>query len=274
METPSHDSSARPRRWKIWTTVSVLAICLLCVGWASGQFQLRQPATHGVKVVAEYPHDRKSFTQGLIVYKDHLLEGTGQYGESRMLRVDLKTGEAKQQVSLPRQYFGEGIAIANGELFQLTWKSRVGFVYDPETLQLLRTVRYPGEGWGLTFDGEHLVMSDGSATLRFLDPKTFQVTRRVTVRDRQKPIRHLNELEFVNNEIWANIWYEDRIVRIDPRTGQVQGWIDLSGLKPLSIRWNREAVHNGIAWDPGSQRLFVTGKNWPSLFEIEITSDR
>ena len=112
METPSHNSSPRPRRWKIWTTVSVLAICLLCVGWASGQFQLRQPATHGVKVIAEYPHDRKSFTQGLIVYKDHLLEGTGQYGESRMLRVDLKTGEAKQQVSLPRQYFGEGIAIA------------------------------------------------------------------------------------------------------------------------------------------------------------------
>jgi len=274
METPP-PASPRPRsRWKIWTTVSVLAACLICVGWASGQFQLRRPAMLGVKVVAEYPHDRSSFTQGLVFYKDQLLEGTGQYGESKLMRVDLKTGQPSQQVNLPKQYFGEGIALADGELFQLTWKNRVGFVYDPDTFQLLRTVRYPGEGWGLTFDGENLVMSDGSATLRFLDPKTFRVTRRLTVRDGQKPVRHLNELEFVNNEIWANIWYEDHIARIDPKNGQVLGWIDLGGLKPISIRWNREAVHNGIGWDPESQRLFVTGKNWPALFEIELTSGR
>ncbi len=256
------------RRWQIAAVVMTLFVSLLCAGWAAGPFQ--RSARSGYRVVAQYPHDPTSFTQGLLFYKGHLIEGTGQHGESRLLRVNLQTGQALAEVPLPSQYFGEGVALANGELFQLTWKNRVGFVYDPDTFQLKRTVRYAGEGWGLTFDGQFLVMSDGSATLRFLDPQTFQVTRRVIVREGNQQVKALNELEYVNGEIWANIWYGEQIARINPRDGRVLGWIDLRGLKPSSLAANRDAVYNGIAYDPDSNRLFVTGKNWPVLYEIQV----
>ncbi|MBL4884238.1 MAG: glutaminyl-peptide cyclotransferase [Planctomycetaceae bacterium] len=241
---------------------------LLCVTWASGQF--RSPKAASYRVIAEYPHDRTSFTQGLIIHNGVMIEGTGQQGKSQLRRVNLKTGQVLKAMSLPDRYFGEGIAVAGDELFQLTWKSRVCFVYDPETLQLKRTVRYAGQGWGLTYDGQSLIMSDGSATLRYFDPKTFRVQKRITVRDRNRPVSDLNELEFVNGEVWANVWYQPKIVRIDPQNGLVKGWIDLNGLKPASLRLKREAVYNGIAFDSENGKLYVTGKNWPKLFEIEI----
>jgi glutaminyl-peptide cyclotransferase len=260
------------RRWKLWGLLVALPILAVCAGWAS--VQLQRNTDYSVRVIAEYPHDPQAFTQGLIYYQGHLLEGTGHYGKSRLRRVEIKTGRVLTEVTLPRKYFGEGIAIANGELFQLTWKNRIGFVYDPDTLEYQRSVRFAGEGWGLTFDGEHLVISDGSATLRFVDPQTFQVRRRITVREGRKLINHLNELEFVEGEIWANIWYEERIARIDPQDGRLLGWINLKGLKPASLRWDKEAVHNGIAYDPDTGRLFLTGKNWPVLYEVEVIPTR
>ena len=258
------------RRWKPWTAAIALLLFAVCVGWATAQFPLQRVHYSKIRIVAEYPHDRNAFTQGLLIDEGQLLEGTGQHGESKLRRVDLETGQVLTEVSLPEQYFGEGIAVAHGELFQLTWKNRVGFVYDVETLEHKRTVRYSGEGWGLTFDGEFLILSDGSATLRFIDPETFHVKRRLAVYDGRKPISSLNELEYVEEEVWANIWYDDKIARIDPATGRVVGWIDLKGLKPRSLLLNREAVHNGIAYDPKSRRIFLTGKNWPTLYEVEI----
>jgi len=250
----------------------VTAPLLLCVTWASGQFRRSSTPHLSYRVVAEYPHDKNAFTQGLIVYQGMMLEGTGQQGKSQLRQVDLKTGRVTKGIALPARFFGEGITIADGELFQLTWKSRVCFVYDPQTLELKRTIRYPGEGWGLTFDGQSLIMSDGSSTLRFYDPKTFKLQKRIAVKDRNRPIKNLNELEYINGEVWANIWYEDKIIRIDPQSGKVIAWIDLKGLKPASLRFKREAVYNGIAFDAQAGKLYVTGKNWPKLYEIEIIS--
>ena len=252
--------------------LSVAIAILLSVTWVSGQFRRSSTPHLSYRVVAEYPHDKNAFTQGLIVHQGVMFEGTGQQGKSQLRQVELKTGRPLKAVALPARFFGEGIAIAKGELFQLTWKSRICFVYDPETLELKRTVRYPGEGWGLTFDGQSLVMSDGSATLRFYDPKTFRLQKRIAVKDRSRPIKNLNELEYINGEVWANIWYEDKIIRIDPQTGHVIAWIDLKGLKPVSLRFKREAVYNGIAFDADAKKLYVTGKNWSKLYEIEVVS--
>ncbi len=252
--------------------LSVAVAILLSVTWVSGQFRRSATPHLSYRVVAEYPHDKNAFTQGLIVHQGIMFEGTGQQGKSQLRQVDLKTGRALKAVALPARFFGEGIAIAEEELFQLTWKSRVCFVYDPKTLELKRTVRYPGEGWGLTFDGQSLIMSDGSSTLRFYDPKTFKLRKRIAVKDRGRPIKNLNELEYINGEVWANIWYEDKMIRIDPQSGRVIAWIDLKGLKPASLRFKREAVYNGIAFDADAKKLYVTGKNWPKLFEIEIIS--
>tara|TARA_R100000789_G_scaffold99776_2_gene107387 strand:- start:3702 stop:4628 length:927 start_codon:yes stop_codon:yes gene_type:complete len=268
MEKPAKSSG----RWhRSLALVAIFAAMLIGFGvsWAAGNFQ--QVEYWRYREVAKHDHNRNDFTQGLLVHEGILYEGTGQFGESKLQRIDLSTGRVLNSVSLNKQYFGEGIAIANGELFQLTWKNRVAFVYDPETLRLTRTVRYAGEGWGLTFDGESLIMSDGSATLRFYDPKEFNVQRRVTVHDGKRTIDDLNELEYIQGEVWANIWHQDKIVRIDPETGRVKGYVDLGGLKPLSVRLNREAVYNGIAWDEVNRKLYVTGKNWPTLYEIQVT---
>jgi glutaminyl-peptide cyclotransferase len=230
---------------------------------------------YGYKVVRSYPHDPQAFTQGLTYHQGVLYEGTGLHGRSSIRKVRLETGEVLQIRHLDKQYFGEGIAIWEDSLIQLTWQSGIGFVYDLETFEPRRTFTYPGEGWGLTHDGTRLIMSDGSetGTLRLLDPRTFRETGRLTVRDGSRPVEGLNELEFVKGEIFANVWNTDRIARISPATGQVTGWIDLRGLLDP-----REAagvdVLNGIAYDAAKDRLFVTGKLWPRLFEIQIVPRR
>lgn len=223
---------------------------------------------HAVEVVKEYPHDSRAFCQGLVFHDGELYESTGHYGESTVRRVELETGRPKRVVNLGDRHFGEGLVLWDDHLVQLTWRARVAIVYDKDTLRRQRTFRYTGEGWGLTHDGTHLVMSDGTATLRFLDPESFEVVRRLRVTEGGRAVDKLNELEFVRGEVLANIWYDDRIARIDPKTGNVLGWIDCSNLYPN--RRDRDDVLNGIAWDPEKSRLFVTGKNWPKLFEIRV----
>lgn len=264
----SSEPSLAKRRVR-WLAASVAAAVAVAVAaWA--QLAARRPAAvSGFEVVAVYPHDPMAFTQGLAIEAGRLYEGTGQYGASTVRRVDLATGRPEKQRALGPRYFGEGIAILDDALYQLTWQNEVVVVYDLETFEVERTMQYDGEGWGLTHDGRELIMSDGSATIRFRDPQTFAVTREVTVRHEGVPVTKLNELEYIDGEIWANIWYDDRIVRIAPDDGSVLGFIDLAKLYPSSAR-SSEAVLNGIAYDAAAKRLFVTGKNWPQLYEIEI----
>lgn len=220
-------------------------------------------------VVRSYPHDPGAFTQGLQYVDGFLYEGTGQNGESSIRKVKLETGEVLQKRDLPAQHFGEGIVVTSGELIQLTWQSEIAFVYDRQSFAPKRTLRYQGEGWGLTEAGTNLIMSDGTDRLRVLDPATFKEHRRIAVTAAGTPVRNLNELEYVKGEIFANIWQTDYIARIDPATGRVNGWVDLGGL--LSARERATVdVLNGIAYDAGGDRLFVTGKWWPRLFEIKI----
>lgn len=228
----------------------------------------------GFKVVAEFPHDPKAFTQGLVIVNGQMYEGTGKQRESMLRKVDLKSGRVESYVPLDPNYFGEGITVLGDRIYQLTWQNRIGLVYDLETLKLLTTFRYTGEGWGLTHDGKRLIISDGTSMLRFLDPETFEVVKRLRVRGANGPVDKLNELEFVKGEILANIWYADRVARISPETGEILGWIDLSGLYPSKHRASKEEVMNGIAYDESTDRLFVTGKNWPRLYEIELVTKR
>jgi len=225
---------------------------------------------YGYEIVHTYPHDPQAFSQGLAFADGFVYEGTGRYGRSTLRQVDLESGKVLKYVPLPREIFGEGITIFGSRIIQLTWQNRVGLIYDKESLKPQDTFRYKGEGWGLTTDGRRLVMSDGSATLRFLDPKTFRVVDTVTVRSRGAPVDRLNELEYVEGEIYANVWGTDRIARIAPKTGEVLGWIDLAGLLRPAERVNIDAVLNGIAYDAPTKRLFVTGKLWPKLFEIRV----
>ena len=220
-------------------------------------------------VLASFPHDPSAYTQGLVIYEGRLYEGTGQYGRSSVRLVDLSTGNVERRTTLSPEYFGEGITALDDRLYQLTWKSRLGFVYELDTLKLLKTFRLDGEGWGLTHNGEHLIVSNGSSELQFLDPETFDVVRRLAVRDADQRVDQLNELEFIRGEIWANVWFQDRIARISPTSGEVLSWVVLEDLYPRSQR-GYEDVLNGIAFDPESERLFVTGKNWPRLYEIEL----
>jgi len=222
------------------------------------------------RVIEAYPHDRRAFTQGLAFHKGVLYEGTGLHGHSSLRKVALETGQVIQIHRLSRQFFGEGITLRENKIIQLTWRSRTGFVYDKNNFQLLRTFRYSTEGWGITHNDRYLIMSNGTATLYFLHPDTFEVMNQITVQDNQGPVTHLNELEYVQGEIYANVWKTNRIARIDPATGRVVGWIDLTGLlNPLFATY--ADVLNGIAFDADNQRLFVTGKHWPRLYEIELT---
>jgi glutamine cyclotransferase len=223
------------------------------------------------QTVHVYPHDTNAFTQGLVYVDDHLYESTGRNGESSVRRVDVESGRVQQKYDLPLEYFGEGLTDWGSNLVQLTWTSGKGFVYDRASFKLLRTFGYQGEGWGLTHDRKNLILSDGTSTLRFLDPETFRVTRRLNVIDEHgQPVENLNELEFIRGEIFANIWHQDRIARISPRTGRVLSWVDMSGLREQAGASAPEAVLNGIAHDAKTGRIFVTGKLWPRLFEIKI----
>ena len=226
---------------------------------------------YGYKIVHVYPHDTSAYTEGLF-YKDGLLyESTGEKGASSVRKVQLETGKVLQQHQVPAQYFGEGIIDWKNELIQLTWQSQTGFVYGLEDFKLRRTFSYPGEGWALTRDGTHLYMSDGSSVLRILDPDTLTATGSIMVTADGVPVTNLNELEWVDGEIYANIWLTNRIARIDPATGHVVGWIDLTGLFDVSsLPVPGNDVLNGIAWDAQHRRLFVTGKHWPKLFEIKL----
>jgi glutamine cyclotransferase len=219
-----------------------------------------------------YPHDRDAFTQGLVFEDGVLYESTGLYRHSTLRRVELETGEILQVHELLDQFFGEGITIYGNEIIQLTWQSNVGFVYDKNSFELVQQFNYSTEGWGITYDGEHLIMSDGTSTLHFLDPQTYEEISQLAVFDNNDPVTRLNELEYVQGEIYANVWQTDRIARIAPGTGRVVGWVDLEGLLSAAERTEPVDVLNGIAYDAETDRLFVTGKLWPKLFEIELIS--
>lgn len=227
-------------------------------------------STVGYEVVNTWPHDQNAFTQGLLFVDGKLLESTGQQGRSTLRSVELETGKVLKKVDVPEPYFAEGITLLNGKIYQLTWEHRLGFIYDAQSFKKTGEFSYSGEGWGLTTDGQSLILSDGSNRIRFLDPDSFRATKTIAVMDGKTPVGQLNELEFVNGEIYANVWHDDRIAAIDPQTGRVKAWIDLKGLLRNGDAPDPEAVLNGIAYDQASNRLFVTGKLWPKLFEIKI----
>ena len=229
---------------------------------------------YSYKIKNTWPHDRRAYTQGLVYLDGILWESTGQYGSSSLRKVELKTGKVIKQIAVPPKYFAEGMTVFHNKVFQLTWQEQKGFIYDSATFQKQGEFTYSGEGWGLTHDGESLIMSDGTNEIRFLDPVTLQTTRTIRVFDAGVPLEKLNELEYIDGEIYANIWQTDRIVRIEPKSGKILGWIDLTGLLKTKDRSGEEDVLNGIAYDEAGKRLFVTGKMWPKLFEIEIVKNK
>ena len=244
---------------KLWIIFAALCLC------ACSHAQVKE---YRPKVVKEYPHATDAYTQGLFFQGGTLYETTGQYGESTIRTVDLLTGKPKAVKKLSRKYFGEGAAVLDGVLYVLTWTNKVAFRYHPATLEYLSTVSYPREGWGLTTDGKQLIASDGSSSLYFLD-KDLRTTRKMQVSLNGRPLRYLNELEYINGKIWANVYTTDTIVIIDPSTGKVEGLVDCAGLLPASLRRRDTDVLNGIAVD-GDGRIYLTGKNWPRLYQIEL----
>lgn len=245
--------------------------CSLIVGavvcLASGSLAL---AADGYRVLHAYPHDPQAFTQGLVYLDRHLYESTGLNGQSTLREDDLETGQVLKEVNVPSRYFAEGLTNWGSTLIQLTWKAHIAFVYDRASFRLLKTVHYPWEGWGLTQDGRHLIMSDGTDTIHFLNPETFKQVRSIRVADHGEPVKNLNELEYIHGQIYANVWMTNRIARISPETGKVLAWIDLSGILPSIEVRSDGAVLNGIAYDAAHDRLFVTGKLWPRLFQIQV----
>ncbi len=226
------------------------------------------------QVVNTFPHDRGAFTQGLVWEDGFLYEGTGLNGNSSLRKVELETGNVLKRHVLPGQYFGEGLTIFQDRIIQLTWRSRTAFVYDKESFELLQQFIYGTEGWGLTHDGKRLIMSTGSSNLHFLDPSTFRYIGQINVHDERGPVGMLNELEYIEGEIYANIWKTEKIARINPDTGSVVGWIKLEGLLSADDYAQPVDVLNGIAYDDENDRLFVTGKLWPKLFEITLVPIR
>lgn len=234
------------------------------------------PIQYTYEIVATYPHDANAFTQGLFFDGPTLYEGTGLYGESTLRRVNLETGAVEQQISLPEAYFGEGIALVADRIFQLTWREQTGFIYDKETFTEIGNFSYPTEGWGITYDGANLIMSDGSSQLYMLDPESLTITDQISVTyfdpgvGARQPVVRLNELEYIEGEIFANVWQTNFIVRINPATGNVTGIIDLSGLLPATERTSTTDVLNGIAYRPETGQIYVTGKKWPKLYEVRF----
>lgn len=244
-------------------------VLMASIGFIAAQRSGAPVPTYGYQVVRSYPHDRGAFTQGLLFRDGVFYEGTGLNGRSGIRKVKIETGEVLQVKPLAQEYFGEGITDWNGQIVQITWQSEVGFVYDMKTFEQTKRWTYTGEGWGLTHDDTRIIMSDGSAQLRFIDPGTLKETGRITVRDANGPVPELNELEYVKGEIFANVWRTERIARISPKDGRVTGWIDLTGLLSPADRAGTDVL-NGIAYDAAGDRLFVTGKLWPKVFEIRI----
>ncbi len=250
--------------------VVFLAGCVVVVLSLSQDTRPAQSPEYTFKILREFPHDVTAFTQGLAYRGGFLYEGTGLKGRSSVRKVRLETGAVVQQLDLPSEYFGEGITLFKNEIIEVTWQSGTGFVYDATNFRLLQRFSYKGEGWGLTTDGHDLFMSDGTDVIRVLDPNTFAEKRHLQVHDGTTSIWQLNALGFVNGQIFANVWHSDRIARISPQTGAVVGWIELQGLLSPVYLSNPEAVLNGIAYDPATKRLFVTGKLWPYIFEIRL----
>jgi len=243
----------------------------IAIGLAAAVFTaVAQTPEYGYEVVHAYPHDPNAFTQGLEYRAGYLYEGTGLKGRSSLRKVQLETGKVLQEINIDPEYFGEGITVLNQQIIELTWQSETGFVYDQSTFRRLRTFNYPGEGWGLTNDGQNIYMSDGTAQIRIWDPITLQEKRRITVHDHGQPVLNLNELEIVRGELYANVWQTDRIARISLMDGRVLGWINLAGILSPADRNEQVDVLNGIAYDVLGNRLFVTGKLWPKLFEIKV----
>ena len=240
-------------------------LCLLCLFVAGFT-----PPQYGYRIVKTYPHDRTAFIQGFEFRDGVFYEGTGLVGRSSLRKVNLETGQIQLRYDVPPPFFGEGITVLNDQIFELTWQTQTGFVYDKASFKVKRSFNYPGEGWGLTNDGKQIYMSDGSSQIRIWDPAMLKEIRRITVKDGTKEVTNLNELEFVRGEIYANVWQTDRIARISPADGKVLGWIDLSGILPKGERPEPDAVLNGIAYDAASDRLFITGKLWPKIFEIKL----
>lgn len=245
----------------------IVAGLLVC---ACSQAQVKQ---YGVKVVNEYPHDDHAYTQGLFFHEGTLYETTGQYGTSSIRTVALESGEPILKKKLSNKYFGEGSVVLNGVLYVLTWTNKVVFRYDPVTLTYKSTVAYPREGWGITTDGQKLIASDGSSWLYFLDPETLKTEHRVRVTLKEEPLANLNELEYIDGKVWANVYTTDDIVIINPSDGKVEAVVDCRGLLPSSLKTPQTDVLNGIAQD-ASGRIFLTGKNWPRLYEIELVNKK
>jgi glutaminyl-peptide cyclotransferase len=248
---------------------AILAAMSLAFGACSPTTQASGVPEYTYQVVKVYPHDRTAYTEGLIYHDGWLYESTGMEEQSSIRKVKLETGEIVQKRDLPGAYFGEGIIIWKDRILQMTYKTEIGFIFDLATFTPKGEFKYPGEGWAFTHDGKRIIMDDGTAELRFWDPETLKETGRLLVTDQGQPVKDLNELEWVKGEIYANIWQTDRIARIDPKTGHVTGWIDLTGILPASDRAGIDVL-NGIAYDAKGDRLFVTGKYWPKLFEIKL----
>ncbi len=250
--------------------------------WKNGQRQTAStsvflksniaPKKYSYRVIKTFNHDPKAYTQGLFFHNGFLYEGTGQNGSSSLRKVELETGKVIQSNNLEQDYFGEGITLFGDKIYQLTWTSGIGFVYDAETFKRLHTFNYTTQGWGLTTNGNELVMSDGSNTLYFMEPNDFSEVKKVEVFDNYGPQKMLNELEYINGKIWANVYTTNRVVIIDPQSGAVVSEIDFTGILKNSDKTGNEDVLNGIAYDPTSKRIFVTGKNWPKLYQVEIDS--
>ena len=257
---------------KAYVVVVLVLVAVLAVGLVGfvllGQQVLPQSSVavnYGFSVVATFPHDAGAWTEGLAFSSGSLYEGTGEYGTSELRRVDLASGEVLQTLHLSSELYGEGIAVVRDSIVQLTWENQVGFVYDKQTFGLERNFSYSGEGWGLTFDGANLIMSDGSDKLTFLDPATFHVVRQVSVHDGNVSVTKINELEYVNGDVYANIWEAGKIAIINPESGVVKGWVDLGSLEG-ALTYQA----NGIAYDQQSGKLYLTGKNWQHLYEITL----
>lgn len=279
----------RNMRLYLFLTLILIAVSFSCGGGGSNESNVVKNQNvnktkvvlpvSSYEVVNTYQHDPRAFTQGLVFRDGFLYESTGQEGESTLRKVDIATGKVVQKYDLPKEVFGEGIAIMGDRVYQLSWRDRIAWVYNLSDFKLLRELRYSGEGWGLTHDGTNLFMSDGTHVIRVLDPETFQTVRTVVVNDESgRPLMKLNELEFVKGEIWANVWHSEaigkpnHIARIDPASGELKGWIDLDGISPGDQRGEDKSENtlNGIAYDEATDRIFVTGKNWKNLYEIKL----